>query len=123
MGLAVPDPHIVVLRQLCDLQKLPAQPFAGLPGGHIFRVARDDKILHTVPLRQLEEQQARFSGVVMPTIGLLHPVADVSAVIDALVMADPQVAGPHPAPPHIADGEMISGQPVLRWVGLHGFFQ
>ena len=61
-------------------------------------VPESESIIVAVPRREtamaaMQKEIAQLPGVMASPIGLLHPVADVSAVINALVMADPQVAG------------------------------
>ena len=69
-------PHVIVLREICDFPQNPSRIFAGLPGGVVVRIAGDDQIVHPVPPGQVEQQAAGLARVMVPPVGLLHPVAD-----------------------------------------------
>ena len=96
--------------------------------GHAFeRLGNYEKWTHgeAVAAGQRKEQQAGLPGVVTAPVLGVDPVADVAAVVYALVVTNAQIAHPRLRAVGQADAEVVGGEPVrpARVRRVHGAVQ
>ena len=69
-----------------------SQLFAGPSGGKVVLSTGNQHLLHPVTSCQLQQQSAATQSIVMSPMLLLHLIADISRILDQVVISDPQRA-------------------------------